>query len=105
MRQRLAIVLLALLSSTGFALAQETTSGSIQGTVVDQQGAPVPGAIVTVTSAQGPKTFVTDSNGRFFAPFLTPGKVSVKVELAGFSPRRAQGIEVRLGQRLELPSP
>src|SRR5205814_5083450 len=55
-------------------------------------------------SNQGPKTFVTDSTGHFFAPYLTPGRYSVKVELSGFSPIEQKNVDVRLGQRLELPS-
>jgi len=82
--------------------AQETTTGSIAGKVIDAQGAVIPGATVVVNSPQGAKTFVTDSQGRFFAPFLTPGDYSVRVELAGFSPVEQKAIQVRLGQRLEL---
>ena len=55
--------------------AQETTSGSITGEVVDAQGAPVPGATVTLSSDQGAKTFVTDANGRFFAPVPDAGQL------------------------------
>ncbi len=103
MRQKFLAVALALLATVGFtAYAQETTSGSIQGTVVDAQGATVPGATVTITSAQGAKTFVTDNNGRFFAPFISPGKVSVRVELTGFSPVEQKNVEVRLGSRLDM---
>src|SRR5262245_6573319 len=102
-RQILWAVLLAL-ASWGVATAQENTTGSIAGTVVDAQGAPVPGATVVVTSEQGPKHFVTDSQGRFFAPYLPPGRYAVKVQLAGFSPIEQKNIDVRLGQRVELPN-
>ncbi len=102
MRRQLIWAVALVLATFGMAQAQETTSGSITGEVVDAQGAPVPGATVTVTSPQGPKTFVTDSNGRFFAPYLTPGRYAVRVELSGFSPVEQKNIEVRLGQRLEL---
>jgi hypothetical protein len=102
MRRQLVWALLLVVASFGLASAQETTSGSITGQVVDAQGAPVPGATVTITSTQGPKTFVTDSNGHFFAPYLTPGRHSVKVELTGFSPVEQKNIDVRLGQRLDL---
>ena len=102
MRRQLIWAVALVLATFGFATAQETTSGSITGEVVDSQGAPVPGATVTVTSPQGPKSFVTDSNGRFFAPYLTPGRYAVRVELSGFSPVEQKNIEVRLGQRLEL---
>jgi hypothetical protein len=94
-------VALVLACSFG-AGAQETTSGSITGQVFDTQGAPVPGATVTITSNQGPKTFVTDAQGRFFAPYLTPGTYSVRVQLTGFAPVEQKNLDVRLGQRLEL---
>ena len=43
MRRQLIWAVLLVLASFGFASAQETTSGSITGEVVDAQGAPVPG--------------------------------------------------------------
>ena len=42
------------------------------------------------------------AQGRFFAPFLTPGTYAVRVELSGFSPVERKGVEVRLGQRVSL---
>ncbi len=102
MRRQLVWTLLLVLATFGLASAQESTTGSLAGTVVDAQGAPVPGATVTITSPEGPKTIVTDANGKFFAPYLTPGKYAVRVELAGFSPVEQKNIDVRLGQRLEL---
>ena len=82
----LAVLVLAL--SVGVAFAQETTSGSITGKVVDAQGLVLPGVTVTITSSQGTKTFVTDSTGRFFAPYLTPGTYTVKLRAAGLLDRR-----------------
>ena len=102
MRRQLIWALALVLATVGVATAQETTSGSIAGLIVDAQGAAVPGATVTLRSTQGTKTLVTDSTGRFFAPFLTPGTYAVKVELTGFSPVEQKNIDVRLGQRLEL---
>src|SRR5712692_2110534 len=102
MRRQLVWSFLVLLIGAAFAVAQETTTGSIAGQVVDAQGAPVPGATVTLTSNQGSKTFVTDGQGRFFAPYLTPGTYSVRAELAGFSPVEQKNVTVRLGQRVEL---
>jgi len=96
------LALVTILASFGVASAQETTTGSITGEVVDAQGAPVPGATVTIFSPQGAKSFVSDGNGRFFAPYLTPGRYSVRVELAGFSSVEQKNIDVRLGQRVSL---
>jgi hypothetical protein len=84
------------------ARAQETTTGSIGGQVTDEQGGVLPGATVTVTAAQGAQTFVTDQQGRFFAPFLTPGTYLVRAELQGFRSAEQRNVEVRLGQRAEL---
>jgi hypothetical protein len=102
MRRQLIWALLLAAASFGLASAQETTSGSIAGTVVDAQGVPVPGANVTITSAQGPRTMVTDAAGRFFAPYLTPGRYSVRVELSGFQPVERKNVDVRLGQRYDI---
>jgi hypothetical protein len=85
------------------AWAQETTSGSLGGRVSDAQGLAVPGAAVAVSSSQGVKTYVTDADGRFFAPYLTPGTYAIRVELQGFQPTEQRNIELRLGQRLDVP--
>src|SRR5688572_11565439 len=103
MRRQWIWVLALVLATVGVSTAQETTSGSIGGEVLDNQGGAVPGATVTITSNQGTRTAVTDANGRFYVPFLTPGIYSVKVELTGFTPVEQKDIQVRLGQRLDLP--
>jgi carboxypeptidase family protein/TonB-dependent receptor-like protein len=102
MRRQLIWALALVLAAFSVASAQETTTGSITGEVIDGQGAAVPGATITLTSNQGTKTFVTDSSGRFFAPFLTPAVYSVRAELTGFSPVEQKNIQVRVGQRIDL---
>src|SRR5262245_12969244 len=74
--------LVVVLLIAGSARAQETTTGSIAGRVVDAQALALPGATVSVTTPQGPLTFVTDAEGRFFAPFLTPGRYALDVTLS-----------------------
>ena len=97
-----AVLVASALALTSLAAAQETTSGSITGQVLDSQGAAVPGATVTITSEQADKTYVTDGEGRFFAPYLQPGIYGVRVELSGFAPVEQKTIQVRLGQRVTL---
>jgi hypothetical protein len=65
----------------------------------------VPGVTVTVISPQGSRTLTTDSDGRFFAPYLTPGQYEVKAELTGFRTVDRKDIMVRLGERVELTLP
>ncbi len=78
------------LAVSGYAVAQETT-GSLAGQVVDPQGLAVPGATVTVIGPQGAQAFVTDADGRYVAPFLTPGIYSVRAELSGFKASEQTG--------------
>ncbi|HXG89737.1 MAG TPA: TonB-dependent receptor [Vicinamibacterales bacterium] len=101
MRTRMSAVVVALLVLTGVASAQET-SGTLSGRLVDTQGLAVPGVTVTVTGRQGAKTFVSDSEGRFNAPFLTPGTYDVRAELQGFKAVDTKGVNVSIGQSAEL---
>ena len=73
------------------ALAQ--TTGRLVGTIVDAQGAVLPGVTVTVTSPQlqGANAQVTDATGQFRFPSLPPGTYGVKAELAGFKTVGADG--------------
>src|SRR4051812_12240370 len=93
----LAIFLLVALTAS----AQETT-GAIRGRIVDAQGLAVPGATVTATGPQGTKTAVTDAEGRFSIPFLTPGVFGVRGELQGFKAVEQKNVTVSLGQAVDL---
>jgi hypothetical protein len=99
------IAAMSVLLSVGLARAQETTTGSIAGHVVDAQGLGIPGASVTVIAPQGKRSFTTDADGKFFAPFLTPGLYEITVELQGFKTLDRQNVDVRLGQRVDLSLP
>jgi hypothetical protein len=101
MRKRMSTIIVALLVLTGVASAQETT-GTLTGRLVDTQGLAVPGATVTVTGPQGAKPFVSDAEGRFSAPFLTPGQYDVRAELQGFKAVDVKAVTVSLGQTTEI---
>jgi hypothetical protein len=58
--------------------------------VVDQTGAGIPAAAVTVKPATGePIVFVTDDHGVASSPAIVPGAVTVQVEFPGFMPFEA----------------
>src|SRR6185369_14676954 len=99
---KLLVALAILLISASTAMAQETT-GTIKGRISDPQGLAIPGATVTVTGPQGSKNAVTDAEGRFSIPFLTPGSYSVRAELQGFKAVEQKNITVSLGQSVDLP--
>lgn len=86
------------------AVAQDITSGTIQGTVSDEQGAAVPGAAV---EAKNPatnfsRTFTTDSNGRFTILSLPPGRYVVSVAKQGFTKVNQENIDLTVGRVLSL---
>jgi TonB-dependent receptor len=67
---------------SSFALAQ-TPKGTIEGTAVDANQGPLPGALVTVTP--GDKKTATDSHGTFRVPDVAPGAYDVTVSYVGFT--------------------
>src|SRR5437870_10635933 len=86
----------ALLLAAGLAapaLAQ-TLTGSVAGTIKDEQGAILPGVTVTLTGKQGSSTQVTDTTGSFRFPALEVGTYSLAAELSGFSKSLTPGIQI-----------
>ncbi|MEZ5283451.1 MAG: carboxypeptidase regulatory-like domain-containing protein [Vicinamibacterales bacterium] len=80
------------------SVASAQTTGTLAGRLVDSQGLAIPGATVTVSGPQGARTFVSDGEGRFNAPFLVPGNYDVRAELQGFKVVDIKGVAVSLGQ-------
>ena len=85
------------LALAGVASAQETT-GTLTGRLQDSQGLALPGVNVTITGQQGAKTAVSDPDGSYRFPFLTPGSYDVRAELQGFKTVEQRGVTVSLGQ-------
>ena len=98
----LAALLILLLTCSGITAAQETT-GTIRGRVVDAQSLAVPGVTVTAAGPQGSKSAVSDSEGRFNIPFLTPGTYDIRAELSGFKSVEQKAALVGLGQTVDVP--
>lgn len=92
-------VLLVTVLTSALALAQDRTRGTIAGVVEDSTGAVVPNVKVTLSGPFGTQSTTTDDRGAFAFPNLTPGQVSVRVELAGFRPAEATGVNVRLSEQ------
>jgi hypothetical protein len=92
-----------LLSAAVFAQSQATT-GLIQGTVLDQNGAVVAGASVTVKNVNTgfERTVSSNSDGFFSAPLLPLGRYSVTTTAQGFSKSILENVEVTLGQTISL---
>jgi Carboxypeptidase regulatory-like domain/TonB-dependent Receptor Plug Domain len=78
-------VLLAGVLAGGPAFGQ--TTGDIQGTVTDQQGATLPGVTIEARSPnlQGTRTAVTGADGKFRFPAVPPGAYKIRASLSGFT--------------------
>src|SRR4051812_6721814 len=87
-----------------FPVAAQTTSGSIAGTIYDQQDAAVPNASVTVTEQdkKAVSTATTDSGGRFAFPQLQPGVYSVVVKSPGFKTFERTNVNLNANDKLAL---
>jgi len=95
--RNLSVVLALIAWSVATHASAQDTTGTISGRIVDALGSSVPGVTVTATGPQGDKTAVTDNEGRFTVPFLTPGLYVVHAELQGFNAVDRTDVEVRLG--------
>ncbi|HEY3027921.1 MAG TPA: TonB-dependent receptor [Pyrinomonadaceae bacterium] len=84
------------------AMAQTVTTGSIAGTVVDQNQNVVPEATVRVTSPNliSPQSATSDDNGHYTILNLPPGRYLVTVEAAtkGFEKYEKPNVEVNLSR-------
>jgi hypothetical protein len=105
-RGRLAfLATFALLLSTGPALAQGVTTGSVTGVVLDAQKQAVPGAtVVAVHEPSGTRyEATTRADGRFLLPGMrVGGPYSVTASLTGFQPQTVRDVIVSLGVASDL---
>jgi outer membrane receptor protein involved in Fe transport len=103
MRKAVVIIFVAvLLVWTGRAWAQ-TETGQISGTVLDQQGAGVPNAKITIrnTGTAAVREIESDGQGTFIVTNLLPAKYSVIVEAAGFN-KISEQVDLAPGGRVAL---
>ena len=87
MKSRCAAVVGVLLAGS-LRLAAQTlpATGAIHGTVVDEQGGPLPGAEARLIGAGERAPAVTDSRGEFRFLYISPGTYAVSLSLDGFTP-------------------
>ncbi len=103
---RLAVTLLFFtLASMTTAWAQsQSTTGAVQGTIVDEAGAVIPGAAVEVKNldTNSNRTLNTDEGGRFVFLQLQPGRYTLTASKQGYATIEQQNISLTVGQTISL---
>jgi carboxypeptidase family protein/TonB-dependent receptor-like protein len=102
MSKRVGLAIVLCLAASGPLFGQATAS--ISGRVVDEAGAVLPGANVTVTNTAtgAARDTVTNGEGLYSVPALNPGTYSLRAELAGFAPQVRERVEVLTGANLAV---
>jgi hypothetical protein len=101
-RKRL-LLLMFLILVPAVVFAQERFA-SITGTVVDQSGAAVDSAVVTLTNLATKRavTVTTGTDGAYYARELEPGHYSLRIERTGFSATEMADVHLLLGRNLKV---
>lgn len=94
-------VLLALMLTLSLGVFGQETTGNIQGTVKDQNGAVIPNATVSVVGTQRTFTSVTNDAGDYTFTSLPAGLYNIEVSATGFGPLRREAVPVELGRTLQ----
>ena len=80
-----------------FAVPTYAQTGSVSGTVVDESGAVVPGATVTLAGPASRASTVTGAQGEYSFRNVSPGTYQVTVTLVGFAPATRSEVVVAAG--------
>ncbi|MHB8094571.1 MAG: TonB-dependent receptor [Candidatus Aminicenantales bacterium] len=93
---------IALVAMLGAQVARQ--SGVIRGTVTDNEGNPIPGMTITGTSPSqlGAVSDITNIEGNFRLPNLSPGTYTLMAEMQGFKTLRREGLIVQVGQSITV---
>ena len=97
------IILFLILGFVTAGFAQRQT-GSLAGTVLDDQNNPLPGASVIISgpSLLGTNTYLTTQTGSFRFPVLLPGTYELRVEMPGFKTQVRPGLVISVGRTTEV---
>jgi len=91
-----------LLVMVGSAVAQ-VQSGTVYGTIKDDQGGTLPGVEVTLTGTDRSLSFTTGTDGQYRFLNVPPGAYSLSATLQGFATAQVPRVVVSVGQNVEIP--
>ncbi len=99
----LAVLLYALTIGTAIVLGQQSSQGTITGTIKDQDGASISGASVSLRHSQQAmlRTTITDGTGHFSFDNVTVGSYQLVITQSGFD-QQTTSAHVAAGKTTEL---
>src|SRR5437667_2137710 len=99
----ISVLLLVLVLAT-LACAQDASTGSLRGVVVDPDSRSIAAAsIIVVNAATGLRySAITDAEGRFVLELLPPGDYSARADAPGMAPELSPQMHVDVGGTTEL---
>jgi len=101
-RSLITLILQAVLGSSG--LWSQVVGASVAGTVTDESGLPLVGALVSMKNVEtgAERKLVSDAAGRYSASSIAIGKYQVSATKEGFNTQVKTGIELAIGQTAEI---
>jgi len=102
--KQVSFLLVLLLVFSPLAFSQSRNTGAITGAIADEEGIPLPGVTVSITSPNliKARTVISDAKGTYRFPALPPGLYSLKAELQGFGTKIQQNIRITTTVRLTI---
>ena len=104
LRRHWVVLAMVMLLAASAGLSAQTTGATLLGTIVDDQGAVLPGVTVTVknTETGWNRVTTTDQRGYYRAAALPPGAYDMTVEMSGFNKEVRSGMVLTIGQEATI---
>jgi len=101
--KKIIVAMIVLCACVAMPAAAQQTTGNIQGRILDNQKAAVPGVTVTAKNTETGfvRSEVTDAEGIFRLNALPVGTYDLHAELTGFAPYERKGLVVSVGQTID----
>jgi hypothetical protein len=94
-------IVMVLFLMTSFVYPQSKETGALKGTITLEDGNPIPGVLVTLSSetvSGGNKTTVSNEEGRYRFMGLRPGTYTLSAALEGFASAKQANVKVHTGK-------
>ena len=103
--RKLFLFVLAFVFLAGLSFAQSSSTGAIEGKIIDEEGAPLPGATVKLSSPDligGARSKTSDGAGHYRFVAIPRGTYTLEASLTGFVSVKNEGIRLFVGQTITV---